>query len=214
MSSTLRSAITLSLVLLSIPASALAAGPIHFGIKAGMAFANVDPKEIIPGLDLEAKSGPGGGAFATWGLNDHLGIQGELLYVSKGFSFGKSEALDDQGNPTGTFEALEVADYLEVPVLLRAAWASPSGRLSPGLVAGPALSFKVRERFKTTGAVKGSEKSDRFDSSDFGLAGGGELRLRTGPGWSLIEARYTMGLADAFGDRKTRALTVMAGYAF
>ena len=214
MSSTLRSAITLSLVLLSIPASALAAGPIHFGIKAGMAFANVDPKEIIPGLDLEAKSGPGGGAFATWGLNEHLGLQGELLYVSKGFSYGKSEATDQQGNSLGTFETLQIVDYLEVPLLLRAAWASPGGRLSPAVVVGPTISFKVRERFKQTGALEGSEKDDRFKSSDAGIAACGELRLRTGPGWSLIEARYTMGLADAFGDRKTRALTVMAGYAF
>ena len=121
--------------------------------------------------------------------------------------------MDEQGNSTGTYEALQVVDYLEVPLLLRAAWVT-RGPVSPAVIVGAAVSFKVRERFKTTGDVEGSERADRFQSSDVGVAAGGELRLRTGPGWSLIEARYTLGLIEVALGRKTRALTVMAGYAF
>jgi len=213
-SSTLRSAIIASLALLSTPAPALAAGPVHFGVKAGVAIANVDPTDVVPGVDLKTKTGPGGGAFGTWEVNQHLGIQGELLYVSKGFSWGKGETRDEQGNLSGTYEALQVVDYLEVPLLLRAAWAT-SGPVSPAVIVGAAVSFKVRERFKTTGAVEGSEKDDRFQSSDAGVVAGAELRLRAGPGWSLIEARYTLGLIDVVGqERKNRALTLMAGTAF
>lgn len=218
MNTTLRSVITASIVLLSIPASASNAGPVRFGIKAGLAVANVDPSEIFPGVDLKTKKGPGGGAFVTWGLSEHFGLQGELLYVSKGLSFGKSEETDEYGNSIGTLEILQVMDYLEIPLLLRAAWFTERP-VSPAVVVGPAVSFKVRERFKTTGAREGSVKTDAFASSDFGVAAGGELRFRTGPRWSVIEARYTIGLVDAverFYTRKekNRALTLMAGYAF
>ena len=229
MSSTLRSAITASIVLLSIPALALAAGPVRFGIKGGLAVTNIDPSEIAPEFDIrtKTKNGPVAGAFATWELSEDVGLQGELLYVSKGFSWAvslslarggpatggtrvESEGLDESGN---LLEILQVADYLEIPLLLRGAWLG-RGPVVGAVVAGPAVSFKVRERFKVTGAVEGSEKTDHFDSSDVGVAVGGELRFQTGPGWSLIEARYTQGLARALGEEKNRAFTIMAGYAF
>ena len=215
MTSTRRSATIASILLLSIPASALGAGPLRFGIKGGLAIANIDPSEIVPEFDIrtKTKNGPVAGAFATWELNEDLGLQGELLYVSKGFSWGETQGLDEAGNPTGTVETLQVVDYLEIPLLLRGAWPS-RGPVVPAVVAGPAVSFKVRERIKVTGAVKGSEKTDSFDSSDVGVTVGGELRFRTGPGSSLIEARYTQGLAGVLGEEKNRAFTIMAGYAF
>lgn len=205
------------LIVLSIPLPALAAGPVTLGIKAGLAFANVSPREIADVAEFEPKLGPGGGGFATWELSDRFSLGGELLYVSKGLSFGKSEATDQNGTLLGTYETLGVIDYLEVPLLVR--FGPHGGTMRPALILGPAFSFKLREREVQTGAVSESFGTDAFASTDVGLAMGGELRVRSGPGWSLIEVRYTYGLmnvAEEFFGRKAknRALTVMAGYAF
>lgn len=203
---------------LSIPVPALAAGPVTFGLKAGIVVANVAPRDIGGVAELERKLGPGGGGFATWELNDRFALRGELLYVSKGLSLGESDLTNNSGTQVGTIEALWVTDYLEIPLLARVAWPA-SGSVRPALVLGPAIAFKLRERQVTTGALNESFKTDGFASTDVGLAAGAEVRVRSGPGWSLIEARYTLGLnnvADDFYGRqaKNRALTFMAGYAF
>ena len=205
-------------IALWIPLPALAAGPVTFGLKAGIAVADVTPRDIGGVAELERKLGPGGGAFATWELSDRFSLGGEILYVSKGLSYGETDATDDTGTNIGTLETLRVIDYVEIPLLLRAGWPA-GGSVRPALVLGPAIAFKVRERQTTTGVLTESFKTDGFASTDVGLATGAEVRFRTGPGWSLIEARYTLGLvnvADDFSGReaKNRALTVMAGYAF
>ncbi len=217
MGSILKSAIGCLLVSSIVP-SALAAGPLALGVKAGVVMASVTPREINGFAELEGKIGPVGGAFATWELSRLFALQGELLYVSKGLSFGESEATDEAGNLLGTFETLRVLDYLEIPLLVRAAWAA-RGPLRPALVVGPAIAFKLSERQKTTGSVEGSQETDGFASFDVGLAAGAELRFRTGPGWTLMETRYTMGLVDVAEDfydreKRNRSLTIMAGYAF
>jgi hypothetical protein len=143
-------------------------------------------------------------------------------YLSKGFSLGKLEATDASGTTIGTFEALAVAEYVEIPLLARIGLVN-AGPVRPALVLGPTIGFKVRERLKLTGAVNSSSASDRFASTDMGLTGGAEVRFRTGPGWSLLEARYTLGMTNVVAflppapgawEAKNRALTVMAGYAF
>jgi hypothetical protein len=206
------------LVASSVPVSAVAAGPIHLGVKAGLAISNVDAKEVNGAVvgELKNKKGPAGGVFATWELNEHFGAEGDLLYVSKGFSYGKGEAVDQSGNPLGTYENLQEMDYVAIPLLLRASWGT-GGSISPALVVGPETAFKVRETFKQTGAVTNSRNTALFSTFDEGLAAGAEVRVRTGSGWSLIEARYTQGLVvhDLAGeDKRNRALTVMAGYSF
>jgi len=201
-----------------LASAALAAGPVTVGAKGGMVFSDISPRDSGPAAELERKYGPSLGGFASWRLNEFFAIQGEALYVSKGFSYGESEATDDAGNLLGTFETLGVVDYAEIPILLHV---SPplQGALRPGVLVGPAVSFKLRERQKTTGAVEGSDQTDFFKDTDFGVAVGADVRFPTGPGWSLIEVRYTHGLVDAADDfrgRKTRnrALMVMAGVAY
>jgi len=201
-------------VALSIPVPTLAAEPARFGIKGGIAIANVS-REIGTVAQFDHKLGPGGGAFATWALNDRVALGAEVLYVSKGLSLGESVLTDNSGTAVGTIESLWVTDYLEVPMLVRVGLGG--GTMRPAIVLGPAIAFKVRERLVTTGDQRISSKTDAFARTDYGMAAGAELRLRSGPGWSLMEARYTLGLVDvAFYGRqaKNRALTVMAGYAF
>jgi len=203
---------------LAIPSPVLALGPASLGVKAGVTFADVStPGVAAVGTGLEHRFGPAGGVSVSWSLNDRVSVGGEVLYVSKGFSFGRFEATDASGTTIGTFEAQVVVDYVEVPILARIGLVT-AGPVRPALLLGPAIATKVRERFKLTGVVHGSSKTDAFTGADLGLTAGAEVRFRTGPGWSVIDARYTLGLLnvaeDPSGDAKNRALTVMAGYAF
>jgi hypothetical protein len=205
-------------VAICLPAAALAAGPITFGLKGGLVVANVSPREIAGGLaQLDSKRGPGGGAFVDWELNSRVTMSGEVLYVSKGTSLGKFDVTDANGTTIGTVEFLHVVDYMEIPLLVRATL-PVGGSLHPALVLGPTVAFKVREQAKTTGAASLAVDTDEFSSTDVGLAAGAQLWIRSGPGQSLLEVRYTFGLknvTDSFAqDTKNRALTVMAGYAF
>lgn len=200
---------------LGASAPALAAGPVTFGVKAGLDVANISNDA---GFAFERKLGPAGGAFVNWAWSDRLSLAGEVLYVSKGYSLGKADATDNSGTTIGTYETLVLLDYVEVPLLARIGFPI-EGPVRPAVFLGPAVAFKAREQLKLTGAVSSSAKTDAFTSTDVGIAGGAELRFRTGPGWSLLEVRYTLGLrniADTPGapDTKNRSLTVMAGYAF
>jgi len=222
-----RSAGCVGVLILSMATASFAAGAVSYGAKGGLAISNVSPSEIAGGLaELQSKKGPTGGLFATWNLSDVLGVQGELLYVSKGFSLGKAEATDVYGNSNGTFEALVDQEVLEIPVLLHASLPT-EGRLRPALVVGPAVSIKLRERLKFIGAVEGSGSTDYLSDTGFGVTAGAELRIRAGSGWSLLEARYTYGvinIADNFGgpdpsggggpEEHDRTWMFMAGYAF
>jgi hypothetical protein len=226
MKTVFRSTGCVCVLILSMTGVSFAGGPVKFGVKGGMAISNISPNEISivstfpPSVfEFESKRGPAAGVFVTWAADDVFGLQGELLYVSKGFSFGESEATDNSGNPIGKFEALTDVEVLEIPLLVHASWPT-QGALRPGLVAGPALSYKLRERFKTTGAVEGSETSSLFADTGFGLAAGAELRIRSGSGWSVLEARYTLGMNDLDKDSgglnvaKDRTWMFMAGFEF
>jgi hypothetical protein len=199
-----------------VPGAAFCAAPYTIGVKGGVAFTNVSPNDAGV-VELERKLGPAMGAFVAWGLGERAALQGEILYVSKGFSYGEAEATDNAGNSIGTYESLGVLDYLEIPVLLQIPLMR-EGSVRPSVLLGPVVSFEVKEALKTTGAVEASTDTDNFENTDFGLAAGADVRFRTGPAWILVEARYTHGLTavgkDFVDDPKNRAFMVMAGVAY
>ena len=217
--SSLRSTLAVCGLLLCAPRCAFAAGPVMMGIKGGALVSNIDPKNIGNVSEFETKRGPAAGAFVVYGLGDWIGVQGEVLYVAKGTSFGKGEATDETGRPLGTYEDLQIMEYVEVPLLVRGVWPT-GGALRPVLIAGPAVAFKARERRKSTGALSGSSKTSSFKNTDFGLVGGVGVELRAAPSWSLIfEGRYTHGLVNVAEDfygrtARNRAMMIMAGVAF
>lgn len=217
MMASMRSKIVLCCLLCLVPAPALAVEAMTWGIKGGLVLSNVSPKEFGPFIELEDKMGPHGGAFANWGLNELLSFQVEALYASKGYSYGGSFATDEIGNPLGTYEALQVVDYIETPLLLKLV-PSIGDRVRPFFLGGLAPSFKVAEKFKTTGSLESSDDTDGFEGTDIGATGGVGVQIRTGPGLSLIEARYTQGLVDVAKDDqrdiKNRVFVFSVGYTF
>lgn len=177
---------------LAVLATAARAG-IAAGVRGGLSFSGYSWESIV--LDPETKFGPGGGAFVTIGAGDLFSFQAEVLYVSKGASWGESETTDEVGNPTGTFEVLHVVDYLEVPILLRLT-PPVGGAIRPVLSLGPSVAFDAAERIKTVGDFRFSQEVDYLRNTDFGVALGLGFELVGGGGiWSL-DGRYTHGLRN------------------
>ena len=208
------------LVLVSILAlvAALACGAAHagplvsIGFQGGLSIAGVSDDNKSDLFEPKTKLGPAGGLCANLALSGGFSLQPEVLFVSKGFSYGKSEATDTAGNLLGEFETLVAADFLEVPVLLRYE-ILPAGLIRPALLVGPGVGFKIRERVVETGAIEHSESSDDFDATDFTLNAGVGLSAPLGRGRCAVDARYAHGLTDLARMRgKSRAVVITAGY--
>jgi hypothetical protein len=126
-------------------------------------------------------------------------FQPEVLYVSKGTSFGKSDLTDASGTLVGTFETSFVVNYLEIPLLTRLGFRSRE-TVSPYLIAGPAVGFRTSQDFQFSGGIQGKFGIDSFNAYDLGLALGSGFELGLGAYRGLFEVRYTIGLVTAVKD--------------
>ncbi len=131
-------------------------------------------------------------------LGPRLTLAYELAYVMKGASYG-SVTDPTLGGVTyvGTFEKLQTANYLELPVLLRASLST--GAVRPVLVVGPSLGIKVVEqaRLKHPGSYDKEAAGTDLLPLDLGVAGGLGFELGPRDHCMTLEARYTQGLLDA-----------------
>jgi len=142
------------------------------------------------------KQGFVGGVFVRWGLTPTMMVQAEVLYTRKGTD------CTVEGIP-GLIDTLAVKlDYIEVPVLFRYDFSVPM-KFKPHLLIGPAVAFNVSARGTTDDGS--SFYPDKFDipntrSVDFGLVMGAGVDFSLGAGALGIDARYTLGLMNAFED--------------
>ena len=119
---------------------------VHFGPLGGVAWAD------FHGADAGATTSRTGlvlGAFVRVGLSAPLVIEPQLLYVQKG-------AESDPGNGSSSTFKL---DYLEIPVLIKAAFPVASDtRIVPSIFGGPAVAFKVGCNIKATSGGASAEQ--------------------------------------------------------
>lgn len=118
-------------------------------------------------------------------------IQPEILYSAKG-----------QKLEFDNYTQFINLNYLEIPILFKLL--IPAGIITPSLYAGPAFASKL-------GKVNGKDVSDGdvqywtdentdkcVNGFDFGIAMGGDIGIKAGPGTIIIDARYTLGLTKNF----------------
>jgi hypothetical protein len=187
-------------LLLGITASATDAQTI--GFKLGAAFPNLS---IENGTSDRMTTFTGGGHI-RFGLG-RLGVQAEILSVTKGASFSDGE--DD----------VELRlEYVEIPLLLHIPLAV-GGSFAPYVFGGPSIGLEVRCRLKAEGGSSvDCDDADTFGrrSTDFGVHAGGGLAFAMGPGALLVEGRYAFGLSNLVdqgtGTVRTRTPSVMVGY--
>lgn len=189
-----------------------------FGLKGGLSVATLHGSLPTDGLvQYSSKLGFAAGAWLAIPVGPSLSIQPELNYVQKGTSLGSVDVTGPGGEIIGTAEILEAVDYLELPVLLRVSFPG-GGAVSPYLVGGPVMGFRMSQQIKVSGVVDIGTDIDFFKSTDFGAALGAGLELGRGPFRGTLETRYTLGLTSASedfysSDAKNGVFVVTAGLA-
>jgi hypothetical protein len=174
------------------------------GFKLGAAFANMSAE----GVTSSRITGFSGGGHMRFGLGDRMGLQLEVLSVTKGadFTFGAIPATDSY-----RFEYVEIPVLLHVPVTMGA-------NMAPYVFGGGSAGIQVRCRVQTTAGDAVGAEHDCQDSRspDLSLVGGAGLAFAMGPGAVIVEGRYTAGMrsvfTDASVDTRHRVLSLMAGY--
>jgi hypothetical protein len=136
-----------------------------------------------------------GGAFSQFGISDYFAMRIELLYSGKGANAS-----------WGSSEVTLMLDYVEIPVVAVATL--PAGESFYDLFAGPAIAFRTRA------SLDGQNRSQDFESIDYGIALGIGGRFGAGNAVLILESRYTLGLAQVDDKQKNRAFGLMVGFAF
>jgi hypothetical protein len=172
------------------------------GAKAGLSIAkqsfSVDGASVSP----DSRTSFVGGAFAQFGIGSPWFIQPEVLYSSKGFEL-ESESLS--------------LNYVEVPILVGAAFPLSNSALKPMVFAGPSIGFKL------SCDAEGEDCGDLYKSVDFGLVFGAGIQYALDNISLFLDGRYDMGLTNVLDDIteidvdvsvKNRAWQFMAGVGF
>jgi len=196
------------------------AGPVSYGIKGGLTLATMSQNSAYEALvPFETRTGWSAGVFALSPIDNSFSIQADLLYVSRGASLGKSEIRGPSGEDLGTFETFLKRDDLDVGVRARYTIA-PGAKIQPYLVAGPAVSIELSEKFTTDPSndiLSGS--STLLKSLGVVVTFGAGTEIPIGSGRWLVEANYDLGVNDLAEDFVNGSLhsstwRFMTGYHF
>lgn len=172
--------------------------------------------------DKKSKTGMCAGMGLGINFSDFIALQPELLFSMKGY-----KQIFKLSNGENNELVLKV-NYFEAPILLKIS--IPAGIVKPNFYMGPALAFRIR----ITGhcIIDGEKEEFNKDQNfalnnhvrifDFGLAMGGGIDIKTGPGSIILDFRYTLGLREVwFGSYvntnlpkdKNGTLSFILGYA-
>ena len=194
---------TLAATLALLPATSFAQ---EIGVKAGLNAGWLTPLEDEE-PDIDVRLGPVGGVWVRLPTGGRLSFQAEGLFSEKGSHW--------------TFPGFASVEYrvryVEVPLLARADFGTPTSTPRMFVLGGAAPAFKLSAR--TTVEFEGQtitrDTPDEFYTFDLGLAGGVGAEI----GRAQIEARYTHGLrhvnTDDNGDEdrvRNRVFTLMFGF--
>ena len=174
------------------------------GAKAGINIANVTFSAEGVSASADSKTGFVGGAFAQFGIGSPFFIQPEVLYSSKGT---KEDDLSLSAN------------YLEIPLLIGAAFPLSNSALKPMVFAGPSVGFVL------SCDEEGYDCKDEIKSTDFSLVFGGGLEYALSSVVLFLDGRCSLGLSnvaefeedeivDLDISAKNRTWQVMAGVGF
>lgn len=163
----------------------------HFGLKAGLNFANLNTED---NADLSTKTSFHVGALAHLHISQHFALQPELMFSGQGAKYDASDA------------KLNLS-YINLPIL--AQYMTGSGfRLQTGPQIGALLGAKAKMDGSDT------DVKDEFKKVDFSWAFGASYVTNSGFG---IDARYNLGLSninDADAKIKNRVFQVGVFYQF
>ena len=200
---------------------------VQLGLQAGANFANVT---LDPEMDFEigTRTGLLFGGILFYSFSPVLGLQVEPAYVQKGASIEQTEI--EEGN-TIKIEATLAADYIDIPVLLKASFGD--GPVKPYVLAGASVAFLLGDAMleidkatlngdDVTSQIPSDEREQKIEtkSTDFILNFGGGVIIPLGQVNIFIEGQYNLGLTDVndepddITEIKTTGIQIKAGVMF
>jgi len=203
-----------TIVLLFAFSIATKAAGVSLGVKGGMAISSltgdfVDELEEEIEAELDSKTSFTGGVFADLGLSEKIGLQPEILYISKG-----AEASEEEGKVTIS------VNYLEIPVLLKLKIPASPGFMFQ-ILAGPSIGMKLDAKGVVESEEEGTEEVDLNDdikSMAMGISFGAGFGIKMGGSILTLDGRYSMDLtsvAESSDEEiKTNNIIIMAGIGF
>jgi hypothetical protein len=181
---------------------------INLGVKGGLNLSNLTGKLGVPSIKDSSSIKPGliGGAFVEFSFGDHISLQTELLYSSKGWKQNVDFTIAEWDSETGTiseesithiYKLKKTLSYIELPLLLKVSL--PLNKISPNLYAGPTFGLNVISKYQEFGEsevlYEENQKSET-EIFDFGIAFGGGVDINLGPGFLIVDLRYSLGISD------------------
>lgn len=125
----------------------------HFGIKAGLNFANVYDEQG-EAFRADGKTGFAGGIFMTIPLGEVFGVQPEVLFSQKGFKA--------TGSLLGTNYGLtRTTNFIDVPLYFTV---KPLSIVT--ILAGPQFSYLIRQKDEFNSALGSAEQIKEFENDD------------------------------------------------
>ncbi len=201
----MRLLIVFSFVTLLLAPTVSAQSPVEFGVKAGVALANLSGQgwndlAFWQGMPYAHSLRPSIclGAFFEFPLGmNNVSLQPEILYVRKGAN----------GTVTTDNNILNMRiknDYIEVPVLIKYQIIRRGGRVHT-VFAGPVGAYNIRSRIEyddvppELGDALSSGSIENVHGLDLGLTFGGGIGLAAGTDNRItFDVRYTMGLNHVY----------------
>lgn len=125
----------------------------HFGIKAGLNFANVYDEQG-EAFRADGKTGFAGGFFMTIPLGEVFGVQPEVLFSQKGFKA--------TGSLLGTNYGLtRTTNFIDVPLYFTV---KPFPLLT--ILAGPQFSYLIRQKDEFNSELGSAEQIKEFENDN------------------------------------------------
>jgi len=165
-----------------------ASAQVQFGGKVGFDLTNFWGENAVHGM----KPGYQVGLLMEYKFTPNFAISPEVVFASQG---GKGTFFDTKY--TDGVKITWTTNYINVPVMLKY-YATPSLSID----FGPQVGFNVYSKYKEKNIDKSVDIKDETKAADFGLGLGATYNLTNN---AFVQARYTMGLTNAFKDEGDKA---------
>jgi len=159
-----------------------ASAQVQFGGKVGFDLTNFWGENAVHGM----KAGYQLGLLMEYKFTPSFAISPEVVFASQG-------AKENESGIKTTW----TTNYINVPVMLKY-YVTPSFSID----FGPQVGFNVYSKYKVKGVDKAIDIKDLTKTADFGLGLGGTYNLTEN---AFVQARYTMGMTNAFKDDGDKA---------
>jgi len=177
---------------------------VQLGLQAGTNLGDVTMDPTQAGVETGMRAGIMFGGVLFYSFSPIFGLQVEPAYVQKGATVDISEI--EQGMTLKT-EATLSADYLDIPVLVKASFGD--GPVKPYLVAGVSIALLLGDvkleldkatlnGQDVTSMIPAAEREQKLEtkSTDFIANFGGGVIIPAGAVNIFIEGQYNLGLTD------------------